>query len=227
MSAAEYESQGFEIRTEARYLLHVPREGCETAVLALHGYGMNPEAMLRLVAPTLDGNQVIASLQAPNQQYAGDGPTSGVAAYNWGIRQHHPEAMRIHHEMVLRVVEQIGQRFGIPPRRCVLLGFSQPVGLNYRFIGKHPESVGGVIGICGGVPKDWEDGNEYAASIAIPILHISRDQDEFFPVSVVAGFPARLKTRASNVEFHLLPGAHRYPSAARNIIRPWLERVIG
>jgi phospholipase/carboxylesterase len=225
MSSLPFEAHGFEIRTEGRYLLHVPREGCETALIALHGYGMNPEVMLRLVAATLDGNQVIASLQGPNQQYAGEGPQSGIAAYNWGIRQHHPEATRVHHEMVLKVVGDMGTRFGILPRRCVLIGFSQPVGLNYRFIGKHPDAVGGVIGICGGVPKDWEDG-PYQDEVQTPILHISRDQDEYFPVKVVEGFPARLRKRASNVEFHLLPGAHRYPSAAKELVRDWLERVL-
>jgi len=224
MSQPVFESQSFEIRHEARYLLHVPREGCETAILALHGYGMNPEVMLRLVAATLDGNQVIASLQGPHQHYAGEGPGSGVAAYNWGIRQHHPEATRLHHEMVLRVVDEVGRRFGIAPKRCVLLGFSQPVGLNYRFLGKHPEAVGGVVGICGGVPKDWETG-PYHSEIPTPILHISRDQDEYFPVDVVAGFRSRLQTRAANVEFHLLPGAHRYPSAAKELVRGWLSKI--
>lgn len=225
MSQPVFETHAFEIRTEARYLLHVPREGCDTALLAFHGYGMNPEVMLRLVAATLNGNQVIASLQGPNQQYAGEGPGSGVAAYNWGIRQHHPEATRVHHAMVHQVVEDMGKRFGIPPRRCVLIGFSQPVGLNYRFLGKHPDAVGGVIGVCGGVPKDWEDG-PYAEEIATPILHISRDQDEYFPVNVVAGFPTRLRHRATDVEFHLLPGAHRYPSAAKELVRDWLSSKI-
>ena len=217
------ELHSFDIRLDCHYLLHAPPAASDLAVIALHGYGMSAETMMRLVVPTLDNTQVVISLQAPHQHYQGEGPRSGIAAYNWGIRQHHPESVRMHHEMVLRVVEDIGKRFGISPKRCVLLGFSQPVGLNYRFVGTHPDAVGGVIGICGGVPKDWEE-NKYR-DFATPLLHIARDQDEFFPVATVAGFRDRLLHHASQVEFHLLPGAHRYPTAAKEIVREWLKRL--
>ncbi len=96
------------------------------------------------------------------------------------------------------------------------MGFSQPVGLNYRFIGTHPEEAGGVIGICGGVPKDWAE-DKYKP-VAAPILHISRSEDEYFPTDYVKGFPDRLRQHARDVEFHLLPGGHRFPSKAKPII---------
>ena len=193
------------------------------AVIALHGYGMSAESMMRLVVPTLDDGQiVVASLEAPNQHYQGEGPKSGVAAYNWGIRQHHPESVRMHHQMVHHVVAGIGHRFNIPPKRCVLLGFSQPVGLNYRFVGTHPDAIGGVIGICGGIPKDWDQEPAKYQDFSTPILHIARDQDEFFSVETVSTFKQRLSKHASNVEFHLIAGAHRYPTAAKQLVRPWL-----
>jgi predicted esterase len=221
-----YETHSFAIRTEVRYLLQVPPEPSDTAILALHGYAMSPEAMLRLVAPAFaDGNHLIASLQGPYQQYAVGGPGNGVAAYNWGIRQHHADAVRIHHEIVNHVINDIGTRFGIPPRRCILLGFSQPVGLNYRFIGTHPDAAGGVIGVCGGIPKDWEEeGANYRLRFDTPILHISRDQDEYFPNDIAHTFPTRLRSRATNVEFQMLTGPHRYPSASKSIVRNWLAR---
>jgi phospholipase/carboxylesterase len=219
-----FESHSFEIRLGCHYLLQTPATPPDVAVIALHGYGMSAETMLRLVAPTLDGTQAVVSLQAPFQHYQGEGPGSGIAAYNWGIRQHHPESVRLHHEMVLRVIDDIGKRFGIGPKGCVLLGFSQPVGLNYRFVGTYPDAVGGVIGICGGVPKDWEE-DKYRDFVT-PLLHIAREQDEFFPVATVAGFRDRLLRHAANVEFHLLPGAHRYPRAAKEIVRDWLRRRV-
>ena len=82
------------------------------------------------------------------------------------------------------------------------MGFSQPVGLNYRFAGTHPNQVGGVIGICGGVPKDWESGNYQAFST--PILHIAREEDEFFPTKTAEGFPARLRHHATDEEVFFL-----------------------
>jgi hypothetical protein len=65
--------------------------------------------------------------------------------------------IRLHHEMVCAVAAEMRIRFGIPPARTTLMGFSQPVGRNYRLIGTYPNQAGGVIGICGGVPEDWKE----------------------------------------------------------------------
>jgi predicted esterase len=80
-----------------------------------------------------------------------------------------------------------------------------------------------VVGICGGVPRDWEE-DKYA-NVGAPILHISRDQDEFYPVDMTAQFADRLRKHADDVEHHLLPGGHRFPSKAHVIARPWMARV--
>jgi predicted esterase len=220
------ELQTFHLPLLCRYFLDTPAHAAPTvALIALHGYGSNPEAMCRLVRATVGPDPVIASLQAPFQHYSGEGPTSGIAGYNWGIRHHHPEAVQLHHAMVRHTLSAVQTRFHLPPRQCILIGFSQPVGLNYRFLGTHPDLVGGLIAICGGVPKDWES-NQYQ-DFSTPILHISRDQDEFFPVSTVEQYPARLKVHARDVEFHLIPGTHRWPSKSKEIVRPWLQRQAG
>jgi len=196
-------------------------------VIALHGYSSNPEAMLRLTTILLGEQHRIASLQAPNQHYVTDGlPTpQAVAGYNWGIRQHWESSVRLHHDMVRRLLESLRQRFQIGPERCLLVGFSQPVGLNYRFVGTHPDEVGGVIGICGGVPRDWQEDKYEPVNAAL--LHISRDEDEFYPVANVKKFREQLRLHAEDVEFHLIPGPHRFPSKAGSIVEPWLKRVFG
>lgn len=209
-----------------RYLLAVPEKlpSKPVIVLTLHGYGSNAETMLRLTVPILSADVIVASLQAPNQHYTGEGPTSGIAAYNWGIRQHHTDSVRMHQAMVLKTLTQLQARFGVTPQACFLMAFSQAVGLNYRFVGTHPEAVAGVIAICGGVPKDWEE-PKYS-DFSTPILHIARSEDEFFPVKTAEGFPERLRTHASDVEFHMLPGQHRFPSKARELVRGWMDRVL-
>jgi predicted esterase len=212
---------------ECRYLLHtpVPYARNPLIILALHGYGSNPEVMLRLTAGLVGEHHVIASLQAPNQHYDNPGlpNAKSVAAYNWGIRPHWESSVRLHHEMVRKTWIELRERFAVGPRRCLLVGFSQPVGLNYRFVATYPDEIGGVIGICGGVPRDWEDNKYHPVGAAV--LHISRDQDEFYPLDVVSTFAERLRRRASDVEFHLLPGQHRFPSKAAEIVKPWIERV--
>ncbi len=206
-----------------QYLLHVPESQPDLLVLALHGYGMNPHTMLDLTLLLLGPNRLIASLQAPNQFYLGEAPSSRKVGYNWGTREHGTPSIQLHHAMVRHVASLLEDRFRIPPRRRVLLGFSQPVGFNYRFAATHPEEIGGVIGICGGVPKDWETGNYQRVSA--PLLHIARAQDEYFPEAVTAGYERKLRMRAADVEFHLLPGGHRFPSKGRSVVEPWLGRV--
>jgi predicted esterase len=213
------------VSLEVSYLLHVPvRVDRQTVlVLTLHGFGSNPEAMLRLTVPAVGEESIVASLRAPNQQYLSMNPASEEVAYNWGTRTHPDLNIRLHHDMVRAVAAKLRARFAIPRGRTLLMGFSQPVGLNYRFIGTYPEEAGGVIAICGGVPKDWEDDKYHA--VTAPILHIARSEDEFFPAEVARGFPDRLRRHARDVEFHLLPGAHRFPSKAGSLIKQWLARI--
>jgi predicted esterase len=218
------------VQLEAEYLLHVPPIVHERTllVLTLHGYGSNPEAMLRLSTAALGEDAIIASLRGPNQHYLSSGPlgtpTPGSEiGYNWGTTRHAALNIELHHQIVRTISADLRQRFAIPARHLILMGFSQPVGLNYRFIGTHPEAAGGVIAMCGGVPKDWEE-DKYG-TVDAPILHIARSEDEFFPEAVALGFPDRLRAHANNVEFHMLPGKHRFPSKANATIREFTEKI--
>ncbi len=223
------EQHVFTASLDCRYLLHVPEDvGCNPLlVVSLHGYSSNPEAMLRLTVGMVGTRPVVAAIQAPNQHYVAAGlpDAQSVPGYNWGIAAHWDATVRLHHDMVRQVLASLRKQFQVGPERCALVGFSQPVGLNYRFAATHPDEVAGIIGICGGVPRDWQEAKYRPVTAAI--LHIARDEDQFYPTAVVSTFQERLKHRASDVEFHLLPGQHRFPSKANKIVRPWLERVFG
>jgi phospholipase/carboxylesterase len=224
MSEDPFELHVYETSIQCTYLLHAPETIDENTLLvaALHGYGSNAEDMLRLTVPTVGRQNIIASLQAPHQHYVTPLGSDARAGYNWGVRQQWQSAVAVHHRMVLQVLTELHRRFGLGSDRTVLLGFSQPVGLNYRFAATHPGWVQGVVGICGGVPRDWDESQYQAMSAAI--LHISRDEDEFYPLPVVQEFAGKLRKYSSDVEFHLLPGAHRFPSKAGAIVRQWMER---
>jgi predicted esterase len=221
------EQHGFTARLDCRYLLHVPEEVGHNPllVIALHGYSSNPEVMLRLTVGLVGSQHVVASIQAPNQHYVTAGLPDGQSAsgYNWGIRDHWESTVRLHHEMVLEVLAALRKRFQVGAGRCALVGFSQPVGLNYRFVATHPDQVAAVVGICGGVPRDWEESKYRPVTAAV--LHISREDDEFYAPALASKFPERLRQHANDVEFHMLPGGHRFPSKADKIVRPWLDRV--
>lgn len=211
-------------RLQCHFHLHIPEiiPARPLVALTLHGYGMRPEPMLRLTSELLGADWIVASLQAPNQHYATN-PGQGKAVYNWGTRDHWEEAARLHHDIVIGVLSSLRQRFHADPAHCLLIGFSQPVGLNYRFCATFPGQVRGVMALCGGVPRDWEDGNYLPVSASI--LHVAREEDEYYPPATASDFPRRLRFRAQDVEFHLLAGGHRFPTGAGAVVRPWLERV--
>lgn len=212
----------FSIQTEGRLHFSAPRDPAAYAVLALHGYGQSPEMLLPLVRRMVGVDPAVAALAAPFPMYdrlAADGQT----VYNWGTRHHWDEAIRIHHDLVHQSLVWLGREAGFAANRMILLGFSQPVGLNYRFCGTNPNAVRGVIGICGGVPSRWETGPNQPLTTAI--LHIARSEDEVYPREQVEHFPERLRHHAKDVEFHLIPGGHRFPSQAGPIAETWLRRV--
>jgi phospholipase/carboxylesterase len=215
----------FSARLDCHYLLQAPDQvnSRTPLVVTLHGFAANPEIMLRLTALLFEGEPVIVSLQGPNQFFLGAGNLD--VGYGWITNRRPAESIRLHHEMVMHAAEEAGRQFGIPPARRILMGFSQPVGLNYRFAATYPDVFRGVIGICGGLPGDWDEGSYQAVNAAV--LHVARSQDEYYPTQVTGHYEERLRRRVADVEFHLLDGGHQMPSGGRRIVRPWVERILG
>ncbi|HVN05000.1 MAG TPA: hypothetical protein VMT86_11315 [Bryobacteraceae bacterium] len=213
----------FTARLDCRYLVHAPDfvDSQAWLVATLHGFSANPEVMLRLTTLMLGERHVIAALQGPNQFYLSMG--SNEVGYGWATHKHPESSVRLHHEMLLHVLNGAGREYGIPPSRRLLVGFSQPVGMNYRFAATYPDEVRGVIGICGGIPRNWEDGSY--RPVTASLLHIARREDEFYKPEVTERYAERLRLRAADVEFHLLEGGHRFPSKARPIADAWLQRI--
>jgi len=214
----------FSARLDCHYLLRVPEavDSETTLVVALHGFGANPETMLHLTGRLFGTPAVIAALQGPNQFFLGE--KNREVGYGWITNSHPAESIRLHRDMVLHVLAELGREFGISPERYLLVGFSQAVSLNYRLAATCPEAVRGVIAICGGVPSDWEEGDYRPVKAAL--LHIARREDEFYTPAVTEQYAARLRLRASDVEFHLLDGGHRMPSNGHLLVDPWVRRIL-
>ncbi len=215
----------FSARLDCRYLVQAPQviDDRTVLVVALHGFSATPETMLRLTTGMMGPRHAVAALEGPNQFYLGPGSTSEVG-YGWATHKHPDSSVRLHHDMLLHVLNEAGREYGIPAARRILAGFSQPVGMNYRFAATHPDQIRGVIGICGGIPRNWEEGPYQQVTAAV--LHIARREDEFYKPEVTERYPDRLRLRAADVEFHMLDGGHRFPSKAKPIAEAWLERVL-
>lgn len=222
MDLERTEQRSFTLPLKCNYLLWKPAEVTDRTllVIALHGHAMTPEQMLRLVMPLVGDEHYIASLQGPYQLWINeDKQARSRVAFHWATNFEAAHSRRLHHNMILRVIGEVG----VPAERVVLAGFSQSVSLNYRFVCTHTAAVRGVIGICGGVPGDWEQGAYEATGAAA--LHIATREDEYYAPAVTEMYPERLRQRIADVEFHMLDGGHRIPSAARPIVQGWLHRI--
>lgn len=217
--------RSFPARLDAHYLLRAPEavDARTPLVVALHGFGENPETMLPLTEKMFDQRVVIAALQGPNQFFLG--ADLSKVGYGWITSRRPADSIRLHRDMVLHVLEEAGREFAIPPERRLLVGFSQAVALNYRFAATCPDAVRGVVGVCGGVPGDWENSSYRPVNAAL--LHIAGREDTFYPPDTTGRYLERLRLRAADVEFHMLDGGHRMPSAANLIVGKWLGRVLG
>lgn len=214
----------FSARLDCHYLLRPPGAPDTRTVLALtlHGFAHTPESMLALTGHLFGARHAIAALQGPNQFYL-DARAQDVG-YGWITKRHPAGSIRLHHDMVRHVLSEAGDELGIPPERRILVGFSQPVSLNYRFVATFPDAVRGVVAICGGLPGDWETGDYRPVTAAV--LHLARRQDEYYPAAVTEQYPGRLRLRVMDVEFHLLDGGHRMPSKGGDIVEGWLKRIL-
>ena len=110
------------------------------------------------------------------------------------------------------------------PSRVFLLGFSQSCALNYRFAFTHPETLRGVIGICGGLPGDWETSTTYRQS-QIDVLHLAGTRDEFYSPERVQDYEKQLQTRARSVVFKSYDAGHEIIREMRPDVVQWLTRA--
>ncbi len=195
-------------------------------LIALHGYGGTKESMLALAYRICGDRFAIASLQGPHQhtqrrQGRPGGIRSVRIAFGWGTMHNSVENQTLHHEFIRRVIREVSRKHSIDRKRIFLLGFSQSVGLNYRFAFTYPNTIRGLIGVCGGIPGDWETSRKYRRSVT-DVLHLSGTKDPFYPLNRVRTFKAALERRTASVEHHFVPTGHIFPRRCLPAIRRWL-----
>ena len=172
---------------------------------------------------------LIASLQGPYpfsypfgmNGFAVHTPGEVKIGFGWATRWKDAESIRLHHRNLLKLIEQVSREHPVNSDKIFLLGFSQPVALNYRFVFTHPNIIRGVIAVCGGVPGDW-DKAPYRKSNT-DVLHIATDRDPYYPLERSRMFKAQLASRAREVEFIVHREGHRFPRRAFPRIAAWLQ----
>jgi len=183
---------------------------------------MTAARMLELTRFLVGVEPALVAVEAPNAAHLGPDPRSAATGYNWGIRETTEFHIDFHHRIVSSVLEWARKNFPIDPRHTVLAGFSQPVGLNYRYAAGFPENIGGVLALCGGVPEEWDQ--RAAGPLPLSVMHVARAQDEFYPVETMDVFEQRLRRSVEDVNMLRLSGKHRFPLQASANVLAWLSQ---
>ena len=205
------------------YDVYAPGAGPSPLLLALHGYGSNKGWMMREARQHAPEGFAVASLQGPHQHMKEPREKGGPPRYGFGwLTNFRPEeSVALHHGALLDLIDGLVAR-GVARRdRVFLMGFSQSCALNYRFAFTHTEALRGVVGVCGGLPGDWEANESYGETRA-SVLHLSGTRDEFYTPERVADYAARLRTRASDVEARAYDAGHEFAPEMRGDVRAWL-----
>lgn len=192
-------------------------------LIALHGYGANKRQMMREAQQMAPEGFAIASLQGFHQHIKEPREPGGPLrfGFGWLTNFHSEESVAVHHQAVLDLIQTLTNEGVADPTRVFLLGFSQSCALNYRFAFTHGESLRGVIGVCGGIPGDWETSEKYR-SAAIHVLHLTGTRDEIYPPERVLDYERQLQTRARSVVFKSYDAGHELVPAMRDDVVQWL-----
>ncbi|MGH9902153.1 MAG: alpha/beta hydrolase [Pyrinomonadaceae bacterium] len=210
-------------RVKFYYDLYAPDGTPAPLVVALHGYGSNKSWMMREARAFVPEGFAVASLQGFHQHMKEPKQQGGPLRYGFGwLTNFRPEdSIALHHSALTDLIDTLAAE-GVAERgRVFLFGFSQSCALNYRFAFTHTEVLRGVVGVCGGMPGDWETGEQYGPTRA-SVLHLHGERDEFYPPSRVADYAARLRARARDVEMKGYDAGHELVPAMRDRIREWL-----
>jgi phospholipase/carboxylesterase len=208
------------------YDLHVPDPiSPRPLLIALHGYGASKRQMMREARLLAPPDFAIASLQGFHQHLKEPREKGGPLRYGFGwLTNFHPEdSIALHHRALLDLISTLAHEGVADAGRIFLLGFSQSCALNYRFAFTHTEYLRGVVGICGGLPGDWESNELYRQTTAA-VLHLTGHRDEFYPPTRTKDYAAQLETRARDVEIRSYDAEHEIVPAMREDMREWLRK---
>ena len=215
---------------EARIKLYYDLRPGTTApaplLIALHGYGANKQQMMREAQLLAPETFAIASLQGFHQHIREPWQTGKPLrfGFGWLTNFRSEESVTIHHRALIDLIKILTAEGVADPSRVFLLGFSQSCALNYRFAFTHPETLRGVIGICGGIPGDWETSTTYRQS-QIDVLHLAGTRDEFYSPERVQDYEKQLQTRARSVVFKSYDAGHEIIREMRPDVVQWLTRA--
>ncbi len=226
----EYAETVLSVEVPLRLLFRKPEgAGPFPLLLGMHGYGMDAESLLDVLAKAAPPTFLVASLQGPHSTLvSGVDDPEMKKGFHWGVSPEAEDNRLVHRRAVAAALAWAGASGG-DRARTVLAGFSQPCSFNYRLAAAPPDGLpfAGVVALCGGVPSEWTGpGDPTPASAATDVLHVSTNHDPYYPAERIAPYRGILASRFRSAEHVLFDGGHRIPSASLPKVRAFLEAAL-
>lgn len=170
-------------------------------VVLLHGYGSNGADLISLAphwARVLPNAQFVSPNAPERAPMAPDG-------YQWfPIGRMDPRELEQGVEraapLIQRFLDRELERYGLPPERLALVGFSQGT-MMALYTGLRRPGVAGIVGFSGALRG--ADTLKRDGASARPVLLIHGDQDDMIPLPVMFESAAALAAADIPVEWHV------------------------
>ena len=167
-------------------------------MIMLHGSGATAKGMFPLADELAQPDFHYLAPQAANHTWY---PYSFLEPKNKnqpGISS----GLQMLHDMLDSVVQS-----GIPETNIILLGFSQGACLTTEFTARHPQKLGGVIALSGGLIGPSIDPDKYSGSMdQTPVFIGCSDDDPHVPVERINETEVVFKKLHANVNKQIYKG---------------------
>lgn len=180
----------------------------EQLVIMLHGVGSNGQDLISL-APMLSQKLPKTMFLSPDAPFVCDMVPPGYPnSYQWfSLQDRDPHVMLAGVKEVFPIVEEYietqMERYGVPPEKTALLGFSQGTMTSLHVAPRLKSKIAGVLGYSGALL--W-DSKADADSLQKPSIHlIHGEADDVVPVQAWAQAKEILKENGFSISGHTSP----------------------
>ena len=193
-------------------------------VVLIHGRGADMNDLAEL-APMLDPSFgcrfVFPNAPKPFEPYP-------AMAFGWtwfdGWPPEH-ESILESRAIMLDFLERATERYPTPEGKLVVAGFSQGALMALDCGLRTVKDVAGLIAMSGGLYE--VDLPDFATRKGLPVLIAHGAQDDVVPVTYARRARRLLEDAGLEVEYHEFPMAHQVALEEAQVVKAFLERVLG
>lgn len=196
-----------------------PLSRAEAAMIMVHGRGATAQGILQLAAEFAQPDFHYVAPQAKNNTW-----------YPWSFLepQTKNEPGISSGLQVLNDILESVKDHGIPQEKIFLFGFSQGACLASEFLARHPQKMGGLIALSGGLIGPSISLEDYKGSVeGTPVFIACSDFDSHVPQSRIDETEAVFEKLKGDVNKQIYAGmGHRIIEEEIRVIRGMMAKVL-